>query len=239
MTNEQIAQNVAAVQEAVAEAARQAGRDPAEVTLVAATKVQTSETIRQAIAAGITVCGENRVQEFNAHWTDGAYEGAQVHFIGHLQKNKVKYLVGRVSLIESVDSEELLRAIDQRAQRLGVVQDVLIEVNIGGEASKSGVAPSEAHALVALAADLPGVNPRGLMAIPPVAEIPRGNEQYFAEMQQLFVDIGGKMYDNKVSIDCLSMGMSGDFAEAIAHGATQVRIGTALFGARPPMRANG
>lgn len=239
MTNEQIAQNVAAVQQAVADAARRAGRDPSEVTLVAATKVQTSETIRQAIAAGITVCGENRVQEFNAHWADGAYEGAQVHFIGHLQKNKVKYLVGKVSLIESVDSEELLRAIDQRAQKVGVVQDILIEVNIGGEASKSGVAPSEAPALVALAARLPGVNPRGLMAIPPVAEISRGNAQYFAEMRQLFVDIRGKMYDNKVSIDCLSMGMSGDFAEAIAHGATQVRIGTALFGARPPMRANG
>ncbi|MCC8182661.1 MAG: YggS family pyridoxal phosphate-dependent enzyme [Clostridiales bacterium] len=239
MDKEQIARNVAAVQQAVAQAAINAGRAPSEVTLIAATKVQTSETIRQAIAAGITVCGENRVQEFNAHWADGAYEGAQVHFIGHLQKNKVKYLVGKVSLIESVDSEELLLAIDQRAQRLGVVQDVLIEVNIGGEASKSGVAPSEVQSLIALAARLPGVSPRGLMAIPPVTEIPRGNEQYFAEMQQLFVDIRGKMYDNKVSIDCLSMGMSGDFAEAIAHGATQVRIGTALFGARPPMRANG
>lgn len=103
--------------------------------------MQTSETIRAAIAAGITVCGENRAQEFTQHWQDGAYEGAKVHFIGHLQKNKLKYLVGKVDLIESVDSEELIRLIDKRAQNLGIVQDILIEVNIGGEASKSGVKP--------------------------------------------------------------------------------------------------
>lgn len=234
-----VQENIQAVRSQIDQAAMVAGRDPTEVTLVAATKVQSSETIREAIQAGITVCGENRVQEFNAHWADQAYEGAQVHFIGHLQKNKVKYLVGKVSLIESVDSEELLRAIDQRAQKLGVVQDILIEVNIGQEESKSGVSPEKAKELVALAAELPGVNPRGLMAIPPVAEISGGNSRYFAEMYQLFVDIKGKTYDNRVSIDCLSMGMSGDFADAIAHGSTQVRIGTALFGARPPMRANG
>lgn len=232
-------ENIQAVRRQIDQAAVAAGRKPEEVTLVAATKVQTSETIREAIRAGITVCGENRVQEFNAHWADNAYEGAEVHFIGHLQKNKVKYLVGKVALIESVDSEELLRAIDQRAQKLGLVQDVLIEVNIGGEESKSGVTPEEAARLTELAARLPGVNPRGLMAIPPVAEISGGNSRYFAEMYQLFVDIRGKTYDNRVSIDCLSMGMSGDFADAIAHGSTQVRIGTALFGARPPMRANG
>ncbi len=232
-------QNIAAVRAAIDEAARRAGRDPKEVTLVAATKVQTSDTIRQAIAAGITVCGENRVQEFNAHWADGAYEGAEVHFIGHLQKNKVKYLVGKVSLIESVDSEELMRAIDQRARKVGVVQDILIEVNIGGEASKSGVPPQEAEKLAKLAMQLPGVGLRGLMAIPPVAELSGGNSRYFAEMHQLFVDIRAKTYDNKSSMDCLSMGMSGDFADAIANGSTQVRIGTALFGQRPPMRANG
>ena len=234
-----VQETIQAVRSPIDQAAIAAGRDPSEVTLVAATKVQTSETIREAIRAGITVCGENRVQEFNAHWADNAYEGAEVHFIGHLQKNKVKYLVGKVSLIESVDSEELLRAIDQRAQKLGVVQDILIEVNIGQEESKSGVSPEKAKELVAPAAELPGVNPRGLMAIPPVAEISGGNSRYFAEMYQLFVDIKGKTYDNRVSIDCLSMGMSGDLADAIAHGSTQVRIGTALFGARPPMRANG
>ncbi len=231
--------NIAAVRRAIDEAAIRAGRDPKGITLAAATKVQTSDTIREAIRAGITVCGENRVQEFNVHWADGAYEGAQVHFIGHLQKNKVKYLVGKVSLIESVDSEELLRVIDSRAQKLGIRQDILLEVNIGGEESKSGVRPEEAEALAELAAALPGIRLRGLMAIPPAAQLSRGNGRYFAEMHQLFVDIKAKTYDNRSSMDCLSMGMSGDFADAIANGSTEVRIGTALFGQRPPMRING
>lgn len=232
-------ENIAAIRRQIDQAALRAGRDPGEVTLEAATKVQTSETIRAAIAAGITVCGENRVQEFNAHWADEAYAGARVHFIGHLQKNKVKYLVGKVDLIESVDSLALLEAIDSRAGKLGLVQDILIEVNVGGEASKSGIEPEKLPDLFDAAVQMSHVNPRGLMAIPPVAEISGGNSRYFAEMQQLFVDIRGKTYDNKVSIDCLSMGMSGDFAEAIAYGSTQVRIGTALFGARPPMRVSG
>ena len=130
-----LTQRIQTVQQKIAEAARQAGRDPAEITLCAATKVQTSDTIRAAIAAGITVCGENRVQELTGHLADGAYEGAQVHFIGHLQRNKVKYVVGKVDLIQSVDGEELLGLIDRRAEKLGIVQDILIEVNIGGEAS--------------------------------------------------------------------------------------------------------
>lgn len=220
-------------------AAIKAGRNPAEITLVAATKVQTSDTIREAIAAGITCCGENRVQEFNAHWKENAYEGAEVHFIGHLQKNKVKYLVGKVSLIESVDSPELLEAINARAEKQGVVQDILIEVNIGGEASKSGVAPEALPALLEQAAGLSGVNLRGLMAIPPIAAGAEGNVGYFRRMHQLFIDMKEKMADNGSSLDILSMGMSGDFEDAIAQGATQVRVGTALFGQRPPMRANG
>ncbi len=232
-------ENIRQVQHRIEAAARAAGRDPGEITLVAATKVQTSETIRQAIASGIQVCGENRVQEFNQHWMDGAYQGVQVHFIGHLQKNKLKYLVGKVSLIESVDSEDLVRLIDARAQKLGVVQDILIEVNIGGEASKSGVAPADVEGMIRLAAELPGTNPRGLMAIPPVSHESGENRRFFAAMHQLFIDIKSKSYDNETIINCLSMGMSGDFEDAIAEGATQVRVGTALFGARPPMRVNG
>lgn len=230
---------VASVQERVRAAAIAAGRSPEEITLVAATKVQTDDTIREAIRAGIRVCGENRVQEFNAHWAAGAYEGAEAQFIGHLQKNKVKYLVGKVSLIQSVDSPELLEAISQRAEKLGVVQDVLIEVNIGGEASKSGVSPDDVLPLVELAERLQGTNCRGLMAIPPVSREEGGNRQFFAEMRQLFIDIRGKIGDNKNDLDCLSMGMSGDFEDAIAEGSTMVRVGTALFGARPPMRQNG
>lgn len=234
-----IEERVQAVQARIRAAELTSGRPEGSVTLVAATKVQTDDTIRAAIAAGITVCGENRVQEFTAHDAAGAYAGADVQFIGHLQKNKVKYLVGRVSLIQSVDSPALLEAISSRAEKLGVVQDILIEVNIGEEASKSGVRREEAAALLALADTLPGVRARGLMAIPPVSREPGGNRPFFAELYQLFVDIRGQMGHNNSDLDCLSMGMSGDFEDAIAEGATMVRVGTALFGPRPPMRQQG
>jgi pyridoxal phosphate enzyme (YggS family) len=223
----------------IAAAARAAQRDEGEVTLVAATKVQSSDTIREAIAAGITCCGENRVQEFNEHWKDGAYEGASVHFIGHLQRNKVKYLVGKVDLIESVDSSGLLEEIEKRAEKLDTVQDILLEVNLAGEASKSGVEPEQLEELARFAARLPHVRLRGLMAIPPLSRERGGNVEYFRRLHQLFVDMKGKMTDNGSSVDILSMGMSGDFEDAIACGATQVRVGTALFGQRPPMRAQG
>jgi pyridoxal phosphate enzyme (YggS family) len=227
------------VQRRIREAALAAGRNPEEITLVAATKVQTSETIREAIAAGIRVCGENRVQEFNRHWEEGAYEGARVHFIGHLQRNKVKYLVGKVDLIESVDSLPLLTAIQERSAKLGVVQDILIEVNVAGEASKSGVEPEALEELLNQAGQMDRIRVRGLMSIPPVSLEPGGNVEYFRRMRQLFIDTQGKMADNRTTVDILSMGMSGDFEDAIACGATQVRVGTALFGARPSNRANG
>ena len=131
-------ENIARVKANMAKAALEAGRDPAEITLVAATKVQTSDTIRAAIAAGITICGENRVQELTAHLDDYAYDGARVHFIGHLQTNKVRFVVGRVDLIESVDSPRLLEAIERQAEKLNLVQDILLEVNIGREESKGG-----------------------------------------------------------------------------------------------------
>lgn len=234
-----LAARVAAVRADIDAAALAAGRDPKEITLCAATKVQDGETIRAAIAAGITVCGENRVQELSAHLAEGAYEGAGVHFIGHLQRNKVKYVVGKVDLIQSVDGEELLTLIEKQAAKLGVRQDILIEVNIGGEESKSGVTPEEAHHLAALAGQMDHVVVRGLMAIPPVAAKKGENRRFFAAMRQLFVDINEKKYDNENTMDILSMGMSGDFADAIAEGATLVRVGTALFGPRPANRAHG
>ena len=227
------------VQDRITAAALAAGRDPEEITLCAATKVQTDDTIRAAIAAGVTVCGENRVQEMTAHLAAGAYAGAKLHFIGHLQTNKVKQVVGKVDLIESVDSERLLRAIDDQAARLGIVQDVLLEVNVAGEESKGGVCVEELPALAELAGTLEHVCLRGLMAIPPISNEPGANIPYFSTMRQLFVDIKGKMSDNQDRFMCLSMGMSGDFEDAIAQGATLVRVGTALFGQRPPMRANG
>ena len=223
------------VRERIAQAAREAGRDPADITLEAATKVQTSETIRAAIAAGITVCGENRVQELTAHLDDYAYDGARVHFIGHLQTNKVRFVVGRVDLIESVDSPRLLEAVDRQAARLGLVQDILLEVNIAREESKGGCLPEDLSALAQQAQALEHVRLRGVMSIPPVAAFPGENRGFFAQTRQLFVDIRIKMGDNDSDINCLSMGMSGDYEDAVREGATLVRVGTALFGPRPPM----
>lgn len=228
-------ENIAAVNERIAAAARRAGRDPAEITLVAATKVQTSQTIRAAIAAGIQICGENRVQEMTAHLDDNAYAGARLHFIGHLQTNKVKQVVGRVDLIESVDSERLLEAISKRAGELEMIQDILLEVNIAGEESKGGISPEQLPALAQKALALPHIRLRGLMCIPPVVVPGASNREFFAQTRQLFVDIRYKMTDNNSDIDCLSMGMSGDFEDAVEEGATLVRVGTALFGPRPPM----
>lgn len=229
-------EKIAQVKENITRAAREAGRDPAEITLVAATKVQTTDTIRQAIAGGVTICGENRVQEMTAHLDDDAYAGAALHFIGHLQTNKVRQVVGRVDLIESVGSEHLLDAIEAQAAKLDLVQDILLEVNIGGEESKSGVTPEELPALAEKAASCPHVRLRGLMAIPPVQAQPGGNRPFFAKMYQLYVDIRTKLAHNEADINCLSMGMSGDYEDAVREGATLVRVGTALFGPRPPMK---
>lgn len=228
-------ENIARVKANMARAALEAGRDPAEITLVAATKVQTSDTIRAAIAAGITICGENRVQELTAHLDDYAYDGAKIHFIGHLQTNKVRFVVGRVDLIESVDSPRLLEAIERQAEKLNLVQDILLEVNIGREESKGGCLPEGLPSLARQAMDLPNVRLRGLMAIPPVAAEPGANRRFFAATRQLYVDIRRQIGDNDTDIDCLSMGMSGDYEDAIREGATLVRVGTALFGPRPPM----
>ncbi len=226
-----IAENFALVKENIARAARAAGRDPAGIRLVAASKMNDASRVREAIAAGVDICGENRVQETLEKNAQGAYEGAELHFIGHLQKNKVKQVVGLVSLIHSVDSLELLAAIDRCAAARGLVQDILLEVNIGGEASKSGFAPEEIPAVLEKAAESRAVRVRGLMAIPPICAAPEENRPFFLRMKQLFVDNGRKKYDN-VSMDFLSMGMSGDYTEAVACGADLVRVGTAVFGPR-------
>ncbi len=230
-----LTQNIAAVQDRICAAACRAGRDPGEIGLVAATKVQTSETIRSAIAAGIRICGENRVQEMTAHLDDDAYAGARLHFIGHLQTNKVKQVVGRVDLIESVDSERLLEAISKRAGELELIQDILLEVNIAGEESKGGIPPQLLPRLAEQALELPHIRLRGLMCIPPVVVPGASNRKFFAQTRQLYVDIRSKIADNDSDMDCLSMGMSGDFEDAVEEGATLVRVGTALFGPRPPV----
>ena len=234
-----IARRVAQARQAIVQAALTAGRDPGEVTLVAATKTQTDDAIRQVIAAGVTVCGENRVQELTAHLEDNAYEGARVHFIGHLQTNKVKFVVGKVDMIESIDSVRLMDAVEKQAAKVGVTQDILLEVNIGDEASKGGVQRQDLMALAQHAAQCPHLRLRGLMSIPPATATEEENQGFFQETYQLFVDMKEKLRDNNPNIDCLSMGMSGDYPLAIANGSTMVRVGTALFGARPPWHPQG
>ena len=231
-----IAQNVAQVKEKIVKAAMKAGRDPEEITLIAATKTQTGETIRAAIGAGITVCGENRVQEMLPHLEENAYEGAKVHFIGHLQTNKVRQVVGEADLIQSVDSLRLLDAIQKQAEKRELIQDVLLEVNIGREENKGGVLPEELPGLVDHVQTLSHVRLRGLMCIPPATATEDALRGFFKETRQLFVDTRNKISNNNSNVDCLSMGMSGDYPLAIEEGATMVRVGTALFGARPPIR---
>lgn len=231
--------NVQTVLEQIAAAAKRAGRDPKEVTLIAATKTQSSELIRAAIAAGVPVCGENRVQELLPHLEDGAYAGAEVHFIGHLQTNKVRQVVGQVQMIQSVGSERLADEIEKQAAKLGISQDVLLEVNIGREVNKGGAFPEEIPSLAKYVHNLPHVRLRGLMCIPPADASDVENRMFFAQTRQLFIDTSNEIGDNNSDMDCLSMGMSGDFAMAIEEGATMVRVGTALFGARPPLRQNG
>ena len=230
-----ISSNLSHVVEEIRAAALAAGRDPAEITLVAATKTQSDDTIRQAIAAGVAVCGENRVQELTAHWQAGAYEGARVHFIGHLQTNKVKYLMGKVDLIHSVSSQKLLLEIDRQAAKAGLVQEVLLEVNLAQEPSKSGFLCSQVLPAARLAAGLDHVRVRGLMCIPPAATFPEENLPFFHKLKALAVDIKEEMGDNKADMTILSMGMSRDFTAAIAAGATHVRVGTAIFGPRSPI----
>ena len=228
---EHIKENIARIRANMDQAALACGRNPDEIRLCAATKMNDAETVKAAVAAGVDCCGENRVQELLQKQPLGAYEGKPVHFIGHLQTNKVKQVVGRVDLIQSVDRLELLACIEKQAEKLGIVQDILLEVNIGDEASKSGFTPAEAMETAAHMSEYPHCHLTGLMAIPPISEKPGGNSKYFAEMRQLLVDITAKKYDN-VDMVCLSMGMSDDYADAIAEGSTMIRVGTAIFGAR-------
>ncbi len=225
-----IAENIAQVRANIARAAQEAGRRPEEIMLVGASKMNDAAACREAIAAGIDALGENRVQEMTQKLAEHAYDGAPLHFIGHLQRNKVKMVVGKVDLIESAGSLELLQMIDAQAEKLSIVQDVLLEVNVGGEEAKSGFAPEEVPAAAEQALSLAHVRVRGLMCIPPVAEEEHGSIPYFEKVRALYVDINEKMYHNK--LDMLSMGMSADYEDAVRCGATLVRVGTAIFGKR-------
>ena len=225
-----IAENIARVREEMAAAAREAGRAPEEITLVGASKMNDAAACREAIAAGIDALGENRVQEMTQKLSENAYDGAPLHFIGHLQRNKVKQVVGHVSLIQSVGSLELLDEIEKVAANRGLVQDILLEVNVGGEEAKSGFAPADTEAAAEAALSRSHVRVLGLMTIPPADADRDTNMRYFEEVRALYVDIDRKLFHNNLKY--LSMGMSGDFADAIRCGANMVRVGTAIFGAR-------
>ena len=226
-----IAQNVASIRAQMEKAAREAGRDPSEIKLCAATKMNDAQAVREAIAAGVDCCGENRVQELTEKLKENAYDGAPVHFIGHLQTNKVKQVVGRVDLIQSVDSLHLLKAIDSEARKQNLIQNILLEVNVGEEESKSGFMLEEIPELLENIGAYPNICVNGLMAIPPISQKNGDNLKYFQKIFHLSVDIEAKKYDN-VKVDCLSMGMSNDFADAIYSGSTMIRVGTAIFGPR-------
>ena len=225
-----IAENIARIRAEIEAAAREAGRDPKEITLVGASKMNDAQACRDAIAAGIDALGENRVQEMTQKLSENAYEGASLHFIGHLQRNKVKQVVGYVDLIQSVGSLSLLDEIEKVAAAKGLVQDILLEVNVGEEEAKSGFAPAEVFAAAEAAKERAHVRVKGLMTIPPADADRDTNIRYFQQVRTLYVDINEKLFHNE--LECISMGMSGDFADAIRAGATMVRVGTAIFGTR-------
>lgn len=223
--------NIAKVREQIAQAAVRSGRSASDITLVAATKMNAAARVREAMQSGIDAAGENRVQELLEKYEENAYLDKPLHFIGTLQTNKVKYLIGKVDLIHSVSSVKLGQAIGKEAMKHGCVQDILIEVNIAHEASKSGLLPEALDETIDELRQNAGIHICGLMAIPPILTGNQKNIVYFDKMRQLSVDISAKKYDN-VSMRYLSMGMSSDFADAIECGSNMVRVGQAIFGAR-------
>ena len=231
LNEQEVAQNVRAIMQQVRDTALQAGRDPSEVQVMAVTKTVDPVLVNAAIGAGITLLGENKAQELCAKYDSYHKDGVQIHFIGHLQTNKVRQIVDKVSMVESVDSIKLAREIDRHCAAIGKVMDVLLEVNIGREENKTGIFPELLPALLEEAGKLEHIRVRGLMTIPPVCETEEEVLQYFSQKRQLFIDIKQKKYDN-ISMEILSMGMSADYLAAVRCGSNIVRIGTAMFGQR-------
>ncbi|MBR5089829.1 MAG: YggS family pyridoxal phosphate-dependent enzyme [Ruminiclostridium sp.] len=225
-----VADNIRRINENIENAKLRAGRTDT-VRLMGVTKTVAPEIVSFSVKQGVTLLGENRVQEFLDK--RDRYEGSpEVHFIGGLQTNKVKYIIDKVSMIHSADSEHLIAEIDRRAAGKGLTMDILIEVNIGGEESKSGIRPEELDELAYRTAGMHNVRLRGLMAIPPV-DVDGSSDRYFAMMQKLFSDLRSKTAgDGRFLVDTLSMGMSGDYESAIMHGSNIVRIGSLLYGYR-------
>lgn len=224
-----ISENLADVEKKIAAAAQRSGRNRSDILLVAVTKTHPPEMMNEAIEAGVTDIGENKPQEVRDKFD--AVLPARWHLIGHLQTNKVKYVIDKCCMIHSVDSVKLMDEIERQAKARGIVMDILIQVNISGEETKSGVRPDEVEKLLLHAAGLTNVKVRGLMTIAPKTDDNITIKLHFNNMHSLFVDIRDKKYDN-ISMDYLSMGMSGDYETAIECGANIVRVGSAIFGAR-------
>lgn len=217
--------------ENIANAAIKCGKSIDDITLLAATKTVDAATINHAISLGLTHIGENRVQELLSKYDDYNLDTCSLQFIGHLQTNKVRQIIDKVSMIQSVDSLKLATEISRQAQLKNVEMDILVEVNIGMEENKSGVLPKKLTDLLYEIKDLPSINIKGLMAIPPICENTQKICKYFDNMHKMFIDIKGQNIDN-ISMDVLSMGMSDDYVEAILSGSNMVRVGSALFGSR-------
>jgi len=226
-----IRDNITRIKDQVAEAAISAGRNPAEIRLMAVTKTVPAYAVNMAICNGIDLLGENRAQELRDKYDDYIKDNASIHFIGSLQTNKVRQIINKVDMIHCVDSLKLAAEIDRQARANGKVCDILLEVNVGGEASKSGIPPDGCTDFALEISGFSALRLRGLMTIPPFCDKMEETERYFMQMRELFVDIQAKNRDNR-NVDILSMGMSGDFPAAVRHGATIIRLGTAIFGQR-------
>ncbi len=223
--------NYKTIEERISEAAVKSGRNREDITFLAATKTVDADRINYAISLGLKYIGENKVQELLSKYEDYDLNNASLQFIGHLQSNKVRQIVGKVDLIQSVDSVKLAKEISKQSKKNNINSDVLIEVNIGEEESKSGINAENLHELLDEIKDLENISVKGLMCIPPICDSPQKNLKFFDKMNNIFIDISDKNIDN-ISMDILSMGMSADYYEAILCGANMVRIGSSLFGAR-------
>lgn len=229
-----IAQNYADVLKNIQKACKSVGRDPSEVTLIAVSKTKPVEMLREAYTAGARYFGENKVQELVGKY-DQLPEDVNWHMIGHLQRNKVKSLIGRAAMIHSVDSLRLAEAIEQEAEKQDAQVSVLIEVNVAEEETKFGVKPDEVLSLAEQIAGFPHVHICGLMTIAPYVEDPELNRTIFRKLKKISVDIEGKNINN-INMNVLSMGMTGDYEVAVQEGATMVRVGTGIFGERQYLR---
>ncbi|ESL04720.1 pyridoxal phosphate enzyme, YggS family [Catonella morbi ATCC 51271] len=225
-----ITENLSMVENKIAAACKRAGRERDEVKLIAVSKTQPVEAIREAIEYGINSFGENRVQELREK-TEIIKDNLDWHLIGHLQTNKVKYVVGKVSLIHSLENIRLAEALDKEAAKLGITVDVLAEINVAKEASKFGVNPEDAENFIREVSKFPNINIKGLMTVAPYTDISEENRKYFRQLKKIMVDLNSKNIHN-VSMNVLSMGMTGDYEVAIEEGATLVRVGTGIFGSR-------